>query len=194
MWFLLPYVLFFLSLSFYVFSFDKHEGFLFLNPSKSSVFDIYFKYLTYLGDGVVAVVLSIILLLFNRKWGLGILVSYALSGGIAQLIKHLNENVLRPAAALGAENVHQIEGVELSTLYSFPSGHTTTAFALFMGLAIILKNKKLGLICLLFAILSGYSRIYLSQHFPIDVLVGSVIGVVSSLLVFSLFNGKKDGV
>ncbi len=194
MWFLLPYVLFFLCLSFYVFSFDKHEGFLFLNPSKSSIFDIYFKYLTYLGDGVVAVVLSIILLLFNRKWGLGMLVSYALSGGIAQLIKHLNENVLRPAAALGAENVHQIEGVELSTLYSFPSGHTTTAFALFMGLAIILKNKKLGLICLLFAILSGYSRIYLSQHFPIDVLVGSVIGIVSSLLVFSLFNGKKDGV
>ena len=40
------------------------------------------------------------------------------------------------------------------------------------------------------AALGGYSRIYLSQHFMIDVCVGSIVGFVTPFLIFFLFQNK----
>lgn len=191
-WFLWPYVLFFCALLFYVLYTEKHEGFLFLNPSESTIFDTFFKYMTYLGDGITALIIALLLLFANRKWALGFLLSFLVSGGITQLFKNfVFSNVMRPSSALGIDKVHQVAGIDLHGLMSFPSGHTTAAFAIYCSLAILLANKRMGLLCLLFAVLIGYSRIYLSQHFPVDVLVGSGIGVISTILVFSFFNPKQ---
>jgi len=104
-----------------------------------------------------------------------------------------------------------VDGVTMSKWYSFPSGHTITFFALFMTLTIILcdwynqrKNAQsserslqsatcyllskksatcylLSAICFLLALLGGYSRIYLNQHFAEDILGGMIIGVASTL-------------
>lgn len=159
-----------------------------LNPSEGSVFDTYFRYMTHLGDGVTALVLSAILLIVNRKWALALFLSFIISGGITQIIKNIFSDIMRPSAAIGIDKVHHVVGTNLSSFHSFPSGHTTSAFAIFLSIALLLKNKKLGLICFLFAVLIGYSRIYLSQHFPIDVFIGSVIGVVTTISVFGILN------
>lgn len=58
---------------------------------------------------------------------------------------------------------------------SFPSDHTTGALAL--AFAIVLRNKKIGIIMMIFAILTGFSRIYIGNHYPLDVLAGIVIGI-----------------
>ena len=73
--------------------------------------------------------------------------------------------------------IHLVSGVEIHYLQSFPSGHTMTAFALACFVAIVLKQTKLSVFCLFLAILVGISRIYLFQHFPIDVFSGSILGV-----------------
>jgi membrane-associated phospholipid phosphatase len=69
---------------------------------------------------------------------------------------------------------------------SFPSGHTTSAFALATTIAIISKDKKIGLFCFILAALTGYSRIYLGQHFLEDVGFGSLLGVGTTCIYFIL--------
>ena len=77
---------------------------------------------------------------------------------------------------------------------SFPSGHTTAAFAMYCSFSYYVKSKRVDLVLFLVAFLVGYSRIYLSQHFLIDVIFGAILGVLASFLAFyvsGLFKSTK---
>lgn len=189
MWFLVPYVLFLCFLSFVVLAYPKYEGFLLLHPSSPSALDDYFKYITHIGDGISVALIALIILIFNRKAGYVIGLSFLISGGITQILKRTLE-IPRPSSVV-FDSINKIDGVILAQHLSFPSGHATSAFALFFSLKLLIKNKKIGLICFLLAALSAYSRVYLGQHFPADILVGSIIGVAISLVVFHIISEKK---
>ena len=83
--------------------------------------------------------------------------------------------------------LHLVEGVKLHSLQSFPSGHTATAFNLFIMLAFIVKSNTMKLLFFVMAALVAYSRVYLSQHFVLDITAGSVIGIIVMALVFVWF-------
>jgi len=84
---------------------------------------------------------------------------------------------------------------------SFPSEHTTMAFALAM--AVFLTHRKFGTILLVLACVVGLSRIYVGIHYPSDVLVGAVIGVfmayasvkwiTPSILSLKKASGRPEG-
>jgi membrane-associated phospholipid phosphatase len=58
---------------------------------------------------------------------------------------------------------------------SFPSGHTTTAFAAAAAVGVFYPRLRVPLYCV--AALVGLSRIYLGVHYGLDVLVGAVLGI-----------------
>jgi membrane-associated phospholipid phosphatase len=95
-------------------------------------------------------------------------------------------DTLRPAAFFKdlKQEWHYVDGVIINIHQSFPSGHTTTAFAIFTLLMLFAKNRTWGYVCVTLAWLAGYSRCYLFQHFPVDVLGGAMIGMLSSLVVY----------
>ena len=70
--------------------------------------------------------------------------------------------------------------------YSFPSGHTTSAFAMATALTLSYQKWYVAVPAYLYAGLVGYSRMRLGVHFPSDVLGGMVIGIGSGLLVWQL--------
>jgi len=69
-----------------------------------------------------------------------------------------------------------------SSYASWPSGHTTTAFA--FAVAIILLAPRTKYVLLPFAVLAGYSRMAVDAHYLADVIIGTAIGVIGAILVY----------
>ncbi len=162
----------------------KAASFLILNRYHSFLLDQFFIRFTYVGDGIFAIVLSVLYLIWFKKNKTGWMLLYAflLSGLIAQIGKNLFPS---PRPRLFFEHSHIlsfIDGVTLSNNSSFPSGHTTTAFAVATVLVLMLKYAQWQWIVLLVALGVGFSRIYLGQHFLGDVLAGMLIGTLSGLI------------
>jgi membrane-associated phospholipid phosphatase len=74
--------------------------------------------------------------------------------------------------------------VEIHTHNSFPSGHTAAAWFMFFWFALLGKSRIWGLFVAFLAVGVAYSRVYLMQHFPVDIAVGACIGFASSALVY----------
>ncbi len=63
---------------------------------------------------------------------------------------------------------------------SFPSGHTTTAFSTAASLTLVTKKWYVAVPAFAWATSVGYSRMYLGEHYPSDVLMGAAIGTASA--------------
>jgi membrane-associated phospholipid phosphatase len=86
-----------------------------------------------------------------------------------------------------------IRGKDKVGPFSFPSNHTTFAFATATSLTLAYPKWYVAGPAYLVAGFMAYSRMYLGVHFPSDVFGGIVIGIGSSLLVWEvdrLMNGK----
>jgi len=190
--FLITYGLFVLIVSTLLVIYPKPELFVLLNGAYSDFGNQAFPYITHLGDGFLAGLVVVFLLFISYRWAIISSVSFIVTGLIMQLLKHtLFADCLRPMKFFADnEVVHTVTGVEMHMYNSFPSGHSTTVFSLFFILALILKGQQRawGILFLLLAVLGGYSRIYLGQHFPEDVLAGSLIGVSLTYLCYLLLN------
>lgn len=171
----------------------KGPGFRQLTGYHSAAADFFFRYFTHLGDGIFIVLLAAVLA-FRKKYFLcaGIMGGYLLSGLFAQLGKRLL-NLPRPKAwfeAIG-ETVYQVPGLQVHMNGSFPSGHTASVFALAVFLILALPYRWYSWLMLLMACLVGYSRIYLSQHFPVDVWAGAMIGSFTGTVVYLWLKNSK---
>ena len=159
---------------------------LWVNQHNSTWADLFFKYATHLGDGRFCVAIGLLFLFWSRRKGLIALATFGVSGLISQLIKtQFFPQEPRPGQyfAKTLSHLHQVEGVELYLWNSFPSGHTTSAFALFALLAFWTTKPVYKVLCLLAAVTVAYSRLYLLQHFLVDVWVGSLLGTTVALLL-----------
>ncbi len=184
----LIYSLFFASSIVFISIYNKFSFHLEINKFNSSFFDVFFKYSTFLGDGALFAVLAIVFLFIKRKMFYVFVVSGVLTLLITHLFKKiLFKGILRPAAALGEESLHLVDGVKMAMLNSFPSGHATTAFAIFTILCLYFAKCKSQFLWVSLAIIAGLSRVYLSQHFLIDIFFGSFIGIFIGIISMSIF-------
>jgi len=186
--FFVPYFTF-LSVSFIlILSYEKAELHILSNEINNHFLDYFFKFVTNLGDGVMIAVLAVILLFVKYRYSIAFVVGSLVTSGVVQLLKKVVlHDIYRPSKYFElyeTYHLHFVEGVNLHSLHSFPSGHSATAFNIFLMLALIFKNQTLKVLFILSAVVVAYSRVYLSQHFLIDITVGSLFGVLITLVVF----------
>ncbi len=162
---------------------DLHLTF---NSFHSPFFDTFFYYVTYLGDGVMALLTVIILMTIKYRYALIAGLANIISAIITQALKlTVYSDMVRPKKFFeGVHDIYLVSGVDNHLYNSFPSGHSTCAFALYFSIALFVENRVLKAFLFFVALLSGYSRIYLSQHFFEDVYAGSLIGLSITFVTF----------
>lgn len=171
----------------------KSDSFYTLFGKHSFLFNSFFQVYTFLGDGIFAILLCLFLYWRKQKQlALTILICFLLSGAVAQLLKNI-VFMPRPKLYLDEANYLFTNAGLLdvrSGNSSFPSGHTTTTFSILFVLVMHSRSQLLHLFLFCIALLVGYSRIYLGQHFPEDVFAGSIIGLACGAISFVLANSK----
>ena len=84
------------------------------------------------------------------------------------------------------------EAREAASGYSFPSGHTQTAVGTLGAAARTADSTAVRWICIVLAVLVGFSRMYIGVHTPADVLAGAAISAGLIFILHPLMLGKKD--
>jgi len=169
----------------------KNGSFQLINGNYNEIADQFFKYFTHYGDGVMWAPLGLFCFFFKRKYFIAVLAGVIISTLLAQFLKRVvYPDELRHISYLSESfPIHQVVGVEMRRLHSFPSGHTTTAFTMALIMSHMINKKVWSILLPLLALIAAYSRVYLAQHFPTDLLAGMCIGIVSAIL--SLLVYKK---
>ena len=192
-YFLIPYFTLLLILLFLTVLFSKAEIHILINSHNSPFLDLFFKWITILGNGFFTMAMVCIFLFFHFRKAATIFIAFVVSGIIVQCLKTtIFAESLRPTGYFeGKYILHLVDGVYQLYIQSFPSGHSASAFALFLCLAFFTKYKSLKFILFIIASFTAFSRVYLSQHFLIDAMAGSLIGITVTLAtVFIMFYRK----
>jgi len=174
-----------------------NQSFLLLNHDFGKTADFFFKYWTNVGNGILWVPLLAVFLLFRKKYIPLLIAGFVFSTLFTHLFKDfILPNEPRPAnTATGITAMHTVEGVELYKLSSFPSGHTATAFCFFLIGCLLIDKKWFLPVGFVLALLVGYSRIYLAEHFPGDVgggMIAALLTMAPSIIIQQRIDKKQS--
>lgn len=170
----------------------KEALFLMLNCDLGRAADLFFKYFTNAGDGLFWLLWGSLILYKRGKKYLPLLLAAVI---FSTLLTQISKQVIypdepRPLQAIANQSlVHYVAGVTVHSINSFPSGHTATAFTFVLMLALFSQSIGWLIVAFVAAILVAYSRIYLGQHFPLD--VGAGMLVAAGTMVLSVLVQKK---
>lgn len=190
--------------------YDKTQLHLLLITQEPNALTYFFTILTYLGDWQIALLIGLIIAYRHNQphpyqttqnpykrhtlshlnglifYLIACLLQFLLTHGI----KHLFfSQKLRPIhyyqqLNISIQNIPNL--IDQGRYFHFPSGHTSMAFTAFLALATLNPNRYFQILCALLAISVAYSRLYLAQHYVLDTLAGSFIGVICVIISYYL--------
>lgn len=150
--------------------------------------------ITALGNGgIFWILLSVVFMFIPRYRKAGFSMAVALLMGL--LICNLT---LKPLVARIRPYDYQLQnfGKSIPLLiatphdYSFPSGHTIASFE--AAVALLIRDRKLGIVAMVLAVLIAFSRLYLYVHYPTDVLasvaLGTLLAFIGTIIVNTIYN------
>ncbi len=146
------------------------------------------NFITFFGEkGWICIATGLIMMLFRKTRRVGFSVLLAVAVGALFTNITIKPSVARPRPYLNPEyaGFWKEVGASVESEFSFPSGHTTSVMA--GAVAIFCAyNKKWSFIPLVFALLMGFTRIYLIVHYTTDVIGGLIVGTVAGVIAFYL--------
>lgn len=140
-------------------------------------------FITHLGDyGILWISVSLLLFINKktRKIGLSALISLAVCALIVNVFLKPIVHRIRPFDMITEFQIL----IKKPTDWSFPSGHTASAFT--MTYVFYKYLKKYFSFVLILSILISFSRLYLTLHYPSDVIAGIIIGLLSGKIGVNL--------
>ena len=191
-WFLMPVLLFFIIGLSLLMNMPHGSEIVRMNAWRDEPWNTLFRVITQFGEVQAWITAVLVTALFRYRFALLLAFAGLLTIPVSYYIKDVigEDRPITYFEKTGQRNtLALVPGVKLNTgQTSFPSGHTTSAFNLFSLLAVFLpiKRQKWGLVLACMAIATGFSRIFLVQHFLGDVLAGAALGLLLAWLVLRL--------
>ena len=146
--------------------------------------DFLFQLITICGEQIVIIsIIAIVYWALDKKFGEYIAYSVLTS----VLLNNTIKDIFKMKRPIGEEGIRTLRE-QTATGYSFPSGHTQSASSFYGAIAIYLKKRAMDIIATIMIILIGFSRLYLGVHYPKDVIVGGILGILTSLICYKLYN------
>ena len=152
---------------------------------RGPVQDAAVSFYTTLGNaGVIFILLAVLMLCFRKTRRTGLTALLALTIGFVFTNLILKNLIARPRPWLDVTGL--IALVVEHDPNSFPSGHTTAAFAFAGALWHASPEKWMKWTAVVAAILMGYSRLHIGVHYPSDVLAGVLVGLCAGWIAWKL--------
>lgn len=192
-WLFIPYLVILCGCLIIKLYYDRETIYFAVNAIHNSGADYLAPYITDIGEGVTVLIIAALLSFYSYRQAFLLATGFLITGIVAQALKHIVK-MPRPLRYFEHQlpEIYFVKGVHIvGGMRSFPSGHTVTAFSAAVVITYLVKNKMWGVVCLLVALLVGYSRMYLSQHFFEDVTVGSAIGTFITVFWLSYIDNKE---
>ncbi|MBK7763747.1 MAG: phosphatase PAP2 family protein [Bacteroidetes bacterium] len=169
--------------------FSRDELFFVINHSHTPLLDKLNTILSAYGRGdIIPILLTTLLFIpaFRTRHYIFTTISFGIVIPIAIHFFKSFFNTPRPLKYYANTNIHTVPWLENAFETSFPSGHTMGAFGLFFLLSVYLpnSNKPWSLLFFFLALGCGFSRLYLGQHFFVDIYVGSIMGTLLTLIIY----------
>lgn len=187
-----------LILAAFFFQYSKGELILLINRAHGSLGNLVFTRLSSIGNALsIFFFLAIVLWKYNLKILYFFVLSFLLESLVIIVAKNLFfSHVPRPYLFFEAqgvlEQINFVEGIKVNKRRAFPSGHTAYSFCMAAFFAFKLNKKYISIFLAILAAFVGMSRMYLVQHFFVDVFAGALIGVgATSIAYFLVFNTEK---
>jgi membrane-associated phospholipid phosphatase len=193
---LLLYFLLIGTAVYFILNFERNNIHLFVNQYVGNRYvNAFFYYITYLGDGRFAAAILAIIMVSNVRLGLCATFAFLASALLSNGLKYFFfDDVNRPFFIfqyIDKYDLKLVEGVDMYIHNSFPSGHATQGFAILMCVAFAARPQFVKIFLLALAILTSFSRVYLSQHFLADITAGSFVGFCCAFLFFYLMVARN---
>ncbi len=154
----------------------------FLEGIRFPALDKLMSVITHLGEETAFLVIALIVFWCVNKYHGYYLLGVGLFGNLANQFMKITCRIPRPWVRDPDFTVVESAKAEAGG-YSFPSGHTQTAVGTLCAVAATQKRKWIGAVCVVLAVLTAFSRLYLGVHTPADVLVGAAMALA---MVFGL--------
>src|SRR5450759_3737623 len=103
-----------------------------------------------------------------------------------QIFKNLVQR-LRPCHEPSLEGLIHLVNGECGGKFGFVSTHATNSFNVALISLLFIKKRWYTISIILWAIVVGYSRIYLGVHYPGDVICGSLLGALIGWSIYRLY-------
>ena len=117
-----------------------------------------------------------------------VLLCMLLSDGVAEYLVKPYVGRLRPSADPTVKYLIDVVGnYRESTTFSFPSAHAANTAAVAVFFSLLVRNKSLSVMLLLWSVLNCWTRLYLGVHYPGDILVGFLWGILSAVVSYGVY-------
>lgn len=166
----------------------KGDEIVFIHTQQTHALNVFFRVVTSLSEWPITIIILIFSIIHGLNKGVLLTLTTLLNAVLVTTLKKgVFAGYVRPALFFeGKLALNFVPGVEIYKYNSFPSGHTAAAFALFFMMSLLVKDKRLSLVFFLVATLVGFSRVYLLQHFLIDVYFGAILGAVVAVFCWQI--------
>ncbi len=155
----------------------------FLESLRGNALNSVFQVITFTGEGVLLIgIIAMLYWCINKKLGLklGFIMMFSILGN--GLIK----NIVRAKRPF---ELGIVEGLRIKTAtgYSFPSGHTQSATSFWVALMLHVQKRWVYYVGSILIALIALSRVYLGVHWPVDVLVAVLLGIIFTIMGQDIF-------